>query len=260
MSEIFEEYYNIDSHSILRNVSVELIIEYLREQFTDPYNLSTRNYVDEFIGDYEYSKNALVSDNENNADIDDFELEEELEKIEGYRSKFVSFVRDQLYQLLSIGLPDLEERSIKEQNKILSVVYRYFILNIRRNFLNLCKGYIEEHKNDLAKTYKRSADITALAQKNRVADNRDLVILSSLPEILRDIMNIEFPIDEFVEHTYGTETPEYDALIMKELIDKDIVTGNFVPHYKKLVDDYLLSDIEFNIKSSILDSYKAQEG
>ena len=66
MSEIFEEYYNIDSHSILRNVSVELIIEYLREQFTDPYNLSTRNYVDEFIGDYEYTKNALVSDNENN--------------------------------------------------------------------------------------------------------------------------------------------------------------------------------------------------
>ena len=143
---------------------------------------------------------------------------EELEKIEGYRSKFVSFVRDQLYQLLSIGLPDLEERSIKEQNKILSVVYRYFILNIRRNFLNLCKGYIEEHKNDLAKTYKRSADITALAQKNRVADNRDLVILSSLPEILRDVMNIEFPIDVFVERTYGVEIPEYDALIMKELI------------------------------------------
>ena len=80
MSEIFEEYYNIDSHSILRNVSVELIIEYLREQFTDPYNLSTRNYVDEFIGDYEYTKNALVSDNENNVDIDDSELEEELHK------------------------------------------------------------------------------------------------------------------------------------------------------------------------------------
>jgi hypothetical protein len=111
----------------------------------------------------------------------------------------------------------------------------------------------------LAKVYKRNGDITALAQKTRVTDPIDMIIISSLPEIINEIMNIEYPIDEFVVHTYGLEPPEYDAVLVKELIDKDIITGNFVPHYKKLASDYLLNDIEFIIKSSILSKYNAEK-
>jgi hypothetical protein len=259
MSELFGEYYDIDSHSILKGVSVDLIIEYLKEQMVDPYNLSTRNYVDEFIGDYEYSKKCVIEGNEEADDINDTELDEELARVEGYRNRFIEFVRGLFYNNLSIGLNEFDDIAPDKQDKILSVVYRYFVLNIKRNFLNLCEGYIEEHRNDLAKVYKRNGDITALAQKTRVTDPIDMIIISSLPEIINEIMNIEYPIDEFVVHTYGLEPPEYDAVLVKELIDKDIITGNFVPHYKKLASDYLLNDIEFIIKSSILSKYNAEK-
>lgn len=255
MSEIFNEYYDIDAHSYLHGASVDLVIEYLKEQMRSPYDYQCRNYVDEFIGDYNFSKEALITDYENAVGVEAEEINQSLTEIDQYRDKFVNVFMNLMYDRLSVGFADFDDRSIEFQNKVMSIVYKFFILNIKRNYKNICLSFIEENKDELNKTYKHSGDMTLSVQKSRVSDTKDITLLSSLRDIIREAIQIPYDIDEFVLKTYGNDPPEYDQILMKELIDKDIITGNFVPHYLKLVPESLLDNIEFNIRNELLNQY-----
>lgn len=255
MSEIFNEYYDIDAHSYLRGASVDLVIEYLKEQIESPYEYQKRNYVDEFIGDYNFSKKSLTEDYEQAVGVEAEELQESLIELEQFRDKFINVFTELMYESLSLGFAEFDDTSIEFQNKVMSIVYKFFILNIKRNYKNLCLTYIEENKNELAKAFKRSGDMTALAQKNRITDSRDITILSSLRDIIRQAILIPYDIDQFVLATYGNDPPEYDQILMKELIDNDIITGNFVPLYLKMVTEEMLDNIEFEIRYEILNQY-----
>lgn len=263
MSQLFNEYNeytDTDTYGYLNSATVELMIEYLKEQINSPYDYQSKNYVDDFIGNYNFSKNAIMTDYENCEGIETEELNDTLLDLEKDRNKFVNVYLDLLYEKLSIGFNDFEERTEDFQNNIMSIVYKYFILNIKRNYKNLCLTYIMEHKEKLAKAYKCSGNITSMIQKRRLSsiDSDYLVILSSLKDIIRDAISAPYDINEFVLATFGFDPPEYDQALIKELIDKDIITGNFVPMYLDLVPSSLLDNIEFNIRYEILNKFSAK--
>lgn len=263
MSQLFNEYNeytDTDTYGYLNSATVELMIEYLKEQINSPYDYQSKNYVDDFIGNYNFSKNAIMTDYENCEGIETEELNDALLDLEKDRNKFVNVYLNLLYEKLSIGFNDFEERTEDFQNNIMSIVYKYFILNIKRNYKNLCLTYIMEHKEKLAKAYKCSGNITSMIQKRRLSsiDSDYLVILSSLKDIIRDAISAPYDINEFVLATFGFDPPEYDQVLIKELIDKDIITGNFVPMYLDLVPSSLLDNIEFNIRYEILNKFSAE--
>jgi len=254
MSEIFNDYNDIDTHGYLTGASVELIIEYLKEQMESPYDYQSRNYVDEFIGDYIFSKNALNNDYEKSTDIEVGEYDEMMNELESYRNQFITTYMELLYQTLNIGFTEFDEDSIEFQNKVLSIVYKFFIINMKRNYTNLCLTYIMENKDELAKAYKRSGDSSTISQRNdiKTTDNGYPIIIASLRDIIREAIQVPYEIDKFVLATYGVDPPEYDQVLMLELINKDIVTGNFVPYYLNMVPETLLDNIEFEIRHILL--------
>lgn len=263
MSQLFndyDEYADTDTYGYLNSASVDLMIEYLREQINSPYDYQSKNYVDDFIGNYNFSKKAILTDYENCEGVEATEVNDMLTELGEDRNKFVSVYLDLIYEKLSIGLNEFEEKPEEFQNNVMSIVYKYFILNIKRNYKNLCLTYILDHKQELARAYKRSGDITSLAQKHRINSNDSdyIVILSSLKDIIRDAINAPYDINEFVIATFGCDPPEYDQVLIKELIDKDIITGNFVPYYLSLVPTSLLDNIEFIIRYEILNKFSAE--
>lgn len=235
---------DIDDEIMLSDLPLSLMMETIRSQFEDPMEYRKKDYVQSFINKYEYTKENITED--------------ESDELEELYTKFISFMESIFKEYLGIGLPYIDDADEESQEELIHLIYRYFIINIRKNFVNFIYNYIEDKKETLAESLEKKKDVTTLSLKGAVTDENDITIVSNLSDLIEDIMSQEFTIDEFFDYS-RTENTELDIEFVSDKYDNNEITGNFVSYYMDMVDESLKIEIESRVRNKILKKYKKKQ-
>lgn len=231
----------VDSEIFLSDIPLSLMKETIRNQFEEPLEYRKNDYLQTFFNKYEFTKENMTEDDE--------------EEVEELYSGFISFMEEIFKEFLDIGIPNLDDMSEEEQEEIIRFIYRYFIIDIRKNFVNVIYNYIKERKEKIAERMDKKKDVTYLSLKKYVDDEDEIVILSNLGEVINDILSEEFTIDEFFKYS-RTDKNELEIDFVSDRYDTCDITGNFVSHYINMVDEELKMEIECKVRNKILKKYK----
>ena len=235
---------DVENEIFLSELPLDLFLETIRSQFEEPMEYRKIDYVQSFFNKFYFTKDEMTEDDE--------------EEIEELYIKFISFMGSLFKEFLGIGLPTLDDEGEEEQKELIHYIYRYFIMNIRKNFVNLIYNYIEDRKDRFCDSLERKKDVTSLSLKKNVTDENDIVVLSNLSEIISDILDEEFAIDDFFKYS-RTDSTELEIDFVSDKYDTCDITGNFVPYYTKMVDEDLKVEIECKVRNKILKKYKKQK-
>lgn len=231
----------VDSEIFLSDIPLSLMKETIRNQFEEPLEYRKNDYLQTFFNKYEFTKENMTEDDE--------------EEVEELYSGFISFMEEIFKEFLGIGIPNLDDMSEEEQEEIIRFIYRYFIIDIRKNFVNVIYNYIKERKEKIAERMDKKKDVTYLSLKKYVDDEDEIVILSNLGEVINDILSEEFTIDEFFKYS-RTDKNELEIDFVSDRYDTCDITGNFVSYYINMVDEELKMEIECKVRNKILKKYK----
>lgn len=247
MLESFEYEYepnSIDSDQFLSEVSINLTKENIKAQFRDPLEYRKKDHITPFITKYKFSQD--------NADAYE---DEDMDNVIELRDDFYAFIQRMLRDYLSIGFVDFDDMSNDEQDKLIHLTYRFFLINIKRNFVSLIMNYINKNRDSYedADDDKRR-DVTSLSFKREITDPIDIHIISNLHSIIIDILDEDITVDDFFDNCDNDGCLE--TLFVKEKFENFEITGNFVPHYIRMLDDDFISDIETKIRNKILKKYR----
>lgn len=232
---------DVESEIMLSELPLSLLMETIRSQFNDPVEYRKQDYVQTFLNKYEYTKENMT--------------ENESDEVEDLYIRFISFMERMFKEYLGIGLPNIDDDSEEDQEELIHLIYRYFIMNIRKNFVNFIYNYIEDRKDGIVKNIEKKKDVTALSLKGSVTDENDIAIVTNLSEIIDDVLEQEFTIDEFFKYS-RTDGTELDIEFVSDKYDTSDITGNFVTMYFQMVDDELKVEVESKVRNKILKKYK----
>lgn len=232
---------DVESEIFLSDVPLSLMMETIRSQFDDPMEYRKNDYVQSFLNKYNFTKEEMTEDDD--------------EEVDELYTKFISFMESIFKEYLGIGLPTLDDDSEEDQEELIHFIYRYFMIGIRKNFVNLIFNYIEEHKVTIADNIEKKRDVTTLSLKRNVTDENDITILSNLSEVINDILDTEFTIDEFFKYS-RTDESQLEIDFASDKYDSCDITGNFVSKYCSMVDEDLKVEIECKVRNKILKKYK----
>ena len=233
----------IDSDQFISEVSVNLLKENIKAQFKDPLEYRKKDHIIPFIAKYQYSKD--------NADAYE---EEDLDDINDLRDEFYNFMQTIFKKYLNIGIPNFSDYSEEEQDDLIHYTYRFFIVNIRRNFVCFVLNYINMHRDSYEIDEERKKDVTSLSFKKEVTDPVDVYILSNLHSVIKDILHEDISVDDFLENCDSENCLE-TQFVTEKFDDLEIV-GNFVESYIDMIDDDFVAEIETKIRNKILKKYK----
>lgn len=241
---IFEGFdYNpndIDDEIFLSEVPLSLMKENIRSQFEDPAQDHKTDFVQTFLNKYIYSKQN--------------DLEEEDQDIEDMHDEFISYMEDIFKEFLGVGLPTLDDISNEEQEELIHYIYRFFLINIKKNFSRFLLNYIKEFGDSLYDELPKKKDVAYLAYKKIIDDEKDLVIISNISSTVDLILEKEFTIDDFFEFSKSS-SDNLELEFLMEKYDTGEMNGNFVDHYVGMVNEDLKSEITCKVKNKLLKKY-----
>ena len=234
---------NIDTEIFLSSMPLSIMEDNIKSQFKNPLEYRKVDYVHSFFRNYKYS-------------VDNAETDEELIEIDDFRSQFVQFMCELFHRALNIGLPDIEDKSKEDQEELIRFTYRYFITNIKRNFVNFILNYIYEHKKHLCENAQRKKDISSLSLKKEIDDNDDVLILSNLSDIIDYILNDDsITVTDFIRMS-DRKRPSFEAMYIDDRYNDFSITGNFIKNYVNMVDNDFKVEIEQKVRNHILKQYR----
>lgn len=230
-----------ETESFLAQLPVGLIKESIETQFKDPENYRM-DYVSSFMQSYQYS-------------IENMEDDDDKDTIEEMKDNFIDFMVQLFEKRLHLGFENFEEMGDGDKLDTLLFTYRFFILGIRKNFLNVIWNYIQENKEDLQTKVHRKKDITSQTFRKEISEE-DTTIIANLSEIIdMCLMNENLDVDEFFRLAEGNN-PSTELTIISEKFDNFEITGNFVPHYVRMLRSPMRIRIEGELRNRILKSYR----
>lgn len=236
---------SITSDIFLSQIPLELTKENILAQFKNPLEFRKKDHITTFINMYRFS--------EENADIYE---DEDKDNINELRDDFYSYMCKLFIDFLGIGIVDFDILSKREQDDLIHYTYRFFIINIKRNFVSFISNYIETHKDEfVSNDEEKKKDVTSMTFKKDIIDPDELYVLSNLGDIIKDILNKDISIDDFIDGCDSIE-PSLETRFIKKQFDSFKLTGNFVPKYVKMIDYDFLSEIESKIRNKILEKYR----
>ena len=231
---------DLDEECFLSEVPLQLLKNAIKTQFADPLEFRKTDYVQTFITKYDYSK-------ENETEDDEEELEE-------HRSDFVSFMNHIFEQYLQIAFPEIESLSDDDAHELLHLTYRFFIKNIKKNFVTLIMNYMDEYKQEIISGLPKKKDVTSINFKVEIDNDDDVAIISNLDQVIDDILSVDMDIDTFMNYCSDTGLC-LETQFVKEKIDNFEITGNFVPKYVAMLDESFRIEIQSKIRNKILKKY-----
>ena len=227
---------SLEEDIFISDIPIDLTKENIKYQFQNPMD-NDIDYITTFIDSYDFSM-------ENCGDPD------EKKRLIELRDDFFSFVRTLFKEYLDVGFPDFEDHDMETQNDLILCAYRYFVINIKRNFVHLVLNYIDKRKNSVLELCDKKKDVTTLAYKKEIQDPDDLLIISNINEIVRFIINSEFDVGEFL--SLARKKNDYEAEYVDDAYDNVHITGNFTSKYRSMFDDEYLVSIVNKIRQKIL--------
>lgn len=234
----------INSDTFLSEVPVSLMKENIISQFEDPLEYRKKDHITTFINMYRFS--------ESNADVYE---DEELDSIIELRDDFYAFMREMFMNYLGVGFNDFDDMSKEDQDNLIHYTYRFFLINIKKNFVNLILNYIEKNREKYGYDDEKKKDVTTISLRKEIDDPVDIYILSNLTEIINSILyDEEISVDDFLENCDNEASLE--TRFVKENYDNFILTGNFIPLYIEMLNIDFNVEIESKVRNKILKKYK----
>jgi hypothetical protein len=233
---------DIEDELFLSEVPLNLLEKAIESQFQDPLEYRKKDYIQTFITKYDFSKENLY--------------EEEQENLEQMHDQFIKFIINIFDTYLSIGFPDIEDAEDDDQHELILLTYRFFIKNIKKNFVTLIINYINEHKEELVdeEIAPKKRDVTTLNFKVEINDENDVIILSNLGSVIRYILSQELTVDDFFE-LIKSDSNCLETEFVEEKFDEFLITGNFIQDYIKMIDENFFVELESKIRNKILKNY-----
>lgn len=230
-----------EDDEFLSKVPITVLEQSISTQFRDPNNFRV-DYVASFIRQYKYS-------------IENCESDEEIMDVNSLHDEFIDFMEKCLLDKLNVGIENLGDMSYDEQEELILFVYRFFLINIRKNFTNVFYNYIMENKERLVENAKRTKDITFQAFKDKLTEE-DTIIIANLSDFIDECMEDgRLDVDDFLRLCEGDE-PCTETVIVSDNYNEYILTGNFVSKYFRLLRTPLRIIIEGDLRSKILKPYR----
>lgn len=239
---------SIDDEVFISDIPLSLWKDIITSQFDNPLENRKKDYVKSFFTKYD---NAIENT-----------LEDDLPDLEQEREDFLRFMLDTFRQYLGIGFPEIDNMAEYDQNDLIHLSYRFFIKNIKKNFINVVLNYIHEHEEDIYNSYDEKNDVTATNFRYEVLDEKDIIILSNLGSIIQSILDHLYEdgdVDEFL-HLVKTDEVVLETEFVSDKYDLIDITGNFVPQYVNMVDSEFKVEIESKVRNKILKKYPDRKG
>lgn len=234
---------SLDSDQFLSEVSINLTKENVKAQFADPLEYRKKDHITPFITKYKFS-----------ADNADAYEDEDLDNVTELRDNFYAFMQEMFKEYLGIGFVDFDDKSKDEQDRLIHLTYRFFLMNIKKNFVCFIMNYINKNKGSYEIDEEKKKDVTSLSFKREITDPADIYIISNLHSIIEGILGEEIDVDDFLDNCDDDNCLE--TIFVKKKFDKFEITGNFVPRYIEMLDYDFISDIETKIRNKILKKYR----
>ena len=157
---------------------------------------------------------------------------------------------------LGIGINNFEDMSPDDQDEIVHYTYRFFIMNIKKNFVHLILNTLEKNRDRYDIEDDKKKDVTSLSFKRFVTDNADIYILSNLSDIIQEILEEDINVDMFFDLCDDPGDECLETRYVRAKFDDFTITGNFTESYKEMLDPEFVSDIESKVRNKILKKYK----
>lgn len=242
-----------ESDMMLSAASEEMIMNLINDQIDSIESYNNQDFLSSFI--YNYKKTIEIFDE------DETYLEVKNDEILAIRSMMENVchkLNKRFEEIFSVSLCDIEYNMEEEMIDILYMVYRFFIVNIRTNYINLINNilYNDKYVKKLIANYKVDKSVSLNAYKKITDDKNTLIILTNLHSICKDIINnkLELEFEEYMSNMNGNIYTEYEKI--NEYYDNYKISGNFINLYKRKLNAYLLSEIENECRSNIINNIK----
>ena len=233
----------IDSDMFLSEVPLSLMKENIIAQFDDPLEYRKKDHITTFINMYKYTKN----------NVNVYE-DEEIDNVIELRDEFYSFMQRIFKNYLGIGIVNFDDMSEEEQDNLIHYTYRFFLINIKKNFVSFIINTIFNNKESYIFDEEKRKDITTLSFRKEITNPEDINIIANLSIIIDSILSDEIDIDDFFK--YCDNDPCLETRYVKSKFDNLVLTGNFMNKYIEMIDDDFRSEIESKVRNKILKSYK----
>lgn len=231
-----------DTEIFLSDEPINLMKEHIREQFVSPI-INKFDYVGSFVEKFNISVLNIETDDD----------EDDLEK---KHDDFMSFMLKMFEEHLDINFPEFDLKSYNDQDEIIHMTYRFFIINIKHNFSSFCSHYIERNRKAIIDKLPKKKDVTYLNLKKDGIDNEDNLIVSNLYDIIREIIfSNDYDVDDFFDKSDWNE-PRLETDMVRDWFEDFTIVGNFYPKYKRLITDEFVKEIECKVRNRILKKYK----
>lgn len=246
-TSIFDD--DVEDADFLSEVPVSLIESSLEEQFIEPFEYRKKDYIEEYFTKYEDDKNNSI-------------LEDEYKGADEEHDEFISFVNSLFEKFLDISFVDIGDRPIEDQHELIHNTYKYFIKNIKKNFVSIVNNELKENLNNyLSNIDNTKRDVTYLTFKQEIDNEDDAILLSNLSAVIKDIIyNVvsEYSVEKFFEMSDYGEADSIRQYVIDAYESFDL-TGNFVKPYTEMIDTDNLIEIESKIRNFILKKYPVRK-
>ena len=234
---------DIDDELFLTDVPLNVIENSLSTQFDDPLEYRKNDYVQSFITKYNFSRENY--------------REEDLMDLDSIRDEFVSFMLEKFDTYFNVGFVDFDSLDEEHEHDAIHIIYRFFIKNIKKNFVNITWNYIQKRKKEIQEIVEKKKDVTTAAFKQEINNEYDIQVLSNMSKIIDYVfaqMRLSDDVDIFFKWCQGDDYI-LELEYIKMMYSKMKVTGNFIDKYIDMIDDDFKSEIQSKIRNKILRNY-----
>ena len=242
-TSIFDD--DMEDADFLSEVPVSLIESSLEEQFMEPLEYRKKDYIEEYFTKYKDSKENSV-------------LEDEYQQADEEHDEFIKFVCDIFEKFLDISFVDIADKGIDDQYEVIHNTYKYFIKNIKKNFVSIVCNEIKENLSSyLSNIDNTKRDVTYLTFKQEIDNEDDAILLSNLSTIVETIISTvkeTYTVEKFFNMADYGEADFIRSYVINAYETFDL-TGNFVSLYCDMIDEDFLNEIESKVRNFTLKKY-----
>lgn len=232
-----------DDEVLLSEMPLSVLKGSIEKQFDDPIEYMGHDFVQSFITKYHVTKETYTE-------------EEDFEELAELYDSFINFMESIFQTKLGIGLPELDNMGEDDQLELIHYIYRFFIINVKRNFSKFLFNWIEENKDEIADDLPKRKDVSTNSLREYIDNSNDLAILSNLASVIdMAIEDDTIDVDKFLNLSRGNGANLENDYI-SEHYDTFDITGNFVESYSKLLKDSLRVELECKLRNKLLKKYR----
>ena len=218
-SEEYDIVNNIDLDMLLSDLPLELIISSIDHQIKNPLDVGT-----DFCT-IVFDKCAAVLKEYKGIE----EVEKEIEELNTKFNSSISFSTSSI-PLYYDGLTNYD------LTKMTLMMYKFFILRYRKNVSRFIYNFIQKNKKMISEQFlndDKRKDITTIVMKKITKNKDDIRIISNLPIIIKNILDMEHDPLDFMELAAPVDL--YYADEIKKLLEDFTLAGNFTKPYLNTV-------------------------